>query len=389
MIGDYLPGTQLMNSQPLSGHILIVDDNRLKLTHVLQAQGHQTTEAENGRQALDLLQNSRFDLMLLDIVMPEMDGFQVLEQLQQHNQTLDVPVIVISAQDELDSAVRCIEMGAEDYLTKPFNLVLLNARLGAVLEKKRLRDQEHAYLHQLQIERQRLEEYTDELQARNEELDAFAHTVAHDLKNPLSAILGYVELLQKFYSDALDDRGKKNLDRIHQSGMKMNLIIHELLLLSGIRRQQVEIRPLDMSTILDETRRRLSYLIEENNAEITYPEQWHEAAGYAPWVEEVWANYISNAIKYGGRPPKLELGSMPQSDDFVCFWVRDNGAGIAQQDKSRLFTPFERLNPAKVEGHGLGLSVVQRIVKKLGGSVGVESEIGRGSIFYFTLPRSA
>jgi len=144
-----------------------------------------------------------------------------------------------------------------------------------------------------------------------------------------------------------------------------------------------------MSTILDETRRRLSYLIEENNAEITYPEQWHEAAGYAPWVEEVWANYISNAIKYGGRPPKLELGSMPQSDDFVCFWVRDNGAGIAQQDKSRLFTPFERLNPAKVEGHGLGLSVVQRIVKKLGGSVGVESEIGRGSIFYFTLPRSA
>ncbi|MCA9873343.1 MAG: response regulator [Anaerolineales bacterium] len=378
-----------MKTQKLTGHILIVDDNRLnrlKLAHTLQQQGHQTAEAENGRQALEILQNGRFDLVLLDIIMPELNGFQVLEQMQQDNQIMDVPVIVISAQDELDSAVRCIEMGAEDYLTKPFNPVLFNARLGAALEKKRLRDQEHAYLRQLQIERQRLEEYTAELQARNEELDAFAHTVAHDLKNPLSAIVGYVELLQRFYSANLDERGRKNLDRIHQSSMKMNLIIHELLLLSGIRQQQVEAQPLDMATIVDETCSRLAYLIEENQAHIIQPAQWHTAVGYAPWVEEVWANYISNAIKYGGRPPKLELGSTPQSDNFICFWVRDNGQGITPEEKSRLFTPFERLKPAKVEGHGLGLSVVQRIVKKLGGAVGVESEVGRGSIFYFTLP---
>jgi len=380
-----------MNSKKLFGHILIVDDNRLnrlKLARVLQQQGHQTTEAENGREALEILQNGRFDLMLLDIMMPEVDGFEVLEKMQQNHQTMDVPVIVISAQDEVDSAVRCIEMGAEDYLAKPFNPVLLNARLGAALEKKRLRDQEHAHLQQLQLERERLEEYTAELQARNEELDAFAHTVAHDLKNPLAGIVGYVELVQKYYSDQLDERGRHYLERAQQSSQKMDLIIHELLLLSGIRQQNVETRPLDMMSIITETRKRLTYLIETNNAVITCPMEWSAAAGYAPWIEEVWANYISNAIKYGGQPPKLELGSTVQNDGMVCFWVRDNGIGLTPQEKARLFTPFERLKPEKIEGHGLGLSVVQRIVKKLGGIVGVESEIGRGSIFYFTLPPS-
>lgn len=378
-----------MTSEKLRGRILIVDDNRLnrlKLTHVLQQQGHNTAEAVNGREALDILQNGRFDLMLLDIVMPEVNGFQVLEQIRQDNHVMNMPVIVISAQDEIDNAARCIEMGAEDYLTKPFNATLLDARIHAALEKKRLRDQEHAYLQQLQIERQRLQEYTAELQARNEELDAFAHTVAHDLKNPLAAIIGYVELVQKYYSSDMDARGLKNLDRIMQAGTKMNYIIEELLLLAGIRQQQVTIGPLDMNKIVGETQKRLAYLIEMNKAEIICPEQWPVAVGYAPWVEEVWANYISNGIKYGGRPPRLELGTTIQSDNMICFWVRDNGVGLSTHDLRQVFNPFERLRPQKIEGHGLGLSIVQRIVQKLGGSVSVESEIGAGSVFRFTLP---
>ena len=136
----------------IQGRILVVDDyvvNRMQLKHSLERQGHTVTLAENGRQALEMLDVGGFDLVLLDIVMPEMDGFEVLARLKADPVRRDLPVIVISALDEMDSVVRCIGMGAEDFLPKPFDPLLLRARLGACLEKKRLRDQEVEYLHQV------------------------------------------------------------------------------------------------------------------------------------------------------------------------------------------------------------------------------------------------
>ncbi len=134
------------------GHILIVDDsrlNRLKLAHGLRQEGHTSSEAEDGRQALEMIQTQPFDLVLLDIVMPEMDGYQVLAQMKGNSQLRDIPVIVVLALDEMDSVVKGIKMGAEDYLPKPFDPVLLKARIGACLEKKWLRDQELEYLRQV------------------------------------------------------------------------------------------------------------------------------------------------------------------------------------------------------------------------------------------------
>ncbi len=145
---------------PNQGHILVVDDNRLnrmKLAHSLEQQGHTVALAEDGQQALEMVRAQSFDLVLLDIIMPEMDGYQVLEHMKRDTALRDVPVIVISALDEIKSVVKCIEMGAEEYLTKPFDPVLLRARIGASLERKQLRDQEQAYLEQLQIERERSE----------------------------------------------------------------------------------------------------------------------------------------------------------------------------------------------------------------------------------------
>lgn len=381
-----------LNSTKPKARILVVDDNRLnrfKLVHMLHELGHEAVEAENGREALSILQNETFNLMLLDIIMPEMDGFQVLEQIKNENQMLDIPVIVISAQGELDYAVRCIEMGAEDYLTKPFNVVLLTARINAALEKKWLRDQEQAYLHQLQIERQRLQQYTQELQDRNEDLDAFAHTVAHDLKNPLGMIVGYAELLERYNGDKMDQSSIKLLRQIQKAGLKMGHIIEALLLLAGIRTLEVAPVPVEMAKLLEEARQRLSVQIQESGAEIQVMENWPTAVGYPPWIEEIWANYLSNAIKYGGKPPKIEVGATPMPDGTIRFWVRDNGQGIADVDLDRIFSPFVRLHQADIEGHGLGLSIVRRIVEKLGGSVGVESAIGQGSIFFFTLPANS
>jgi signal transduction histidine kinase len=141
-----------------------------------------------------------------------------------------------------------------------------------------------------------------------------------------------------------------------------------------------------MSSIVTEAQTRLNDVIKEYQAEIIQPESWPLAMGHGPWVEEVWANYISNAIKYGGDPPQVELGATEQSNGQICFWVRDNGKGLSSEEQTRLFTMFTRMDQVRARGHGLGLSIVRRIVEKLGGQVGVESDLGAGSVFKFTLP---
>jgi signal transduction histidine kinase len=242
------------------------------------------------------------------------------------------------------------------------------------------------------VERKQAEEAlrqnAHDLQERNEELDAFAHTVAHDLKNPLSLIVGFAELLDQSAPTTVGDEPRRILDGIIRSAQTMNNIIDELLLLAGMRRLDVQAVPLNMFSVVAQAQQRLAHMIDKYQAEISLPNSWPVAAGYGPWVEEVWVNYISNAVKYGGRPPRVELGAKLQPDGQIRFWVRDNGDGIAAEDQSKLFMPFTRLGQARAKGHGLGLSIVKRIVEKLGGQVGVESDgiPGYGSVFYFTLP---
>ncbi len=235
-----------------------------------------------------------------------------------------------------------------------------------------------------------LQQRTVQLQAHNEELDAFAHTVAHDLKSPVTSIVGYATMLEETYAELPEESLQMCLHSISEGGNRMSRIVDGLLLLSGVRKKEVETEPLDTAGIITEAMHRLASLIEESRAEIILPETWPVAMGYASWVEEVWVNYLSNAIKYGGQPPRVELGATTQSQDdvpsVVRFWMRDNGPGISPEAQTRLFIPFTQLDQVKMEGYGLGLSIVQRIVEKLDGEVGVESEVGQGSTFTFSLP---
>ncbi|MBN1311965.1 MAG: HAMP domain-containing histidine kinase, partial [Anaerolineae bacterium] len=174
---------------------------------------------------------------------------------------------------------------------------------------------------------------------------------------------------------------------IARNSSKMIDIIDALLLIARVREEkEVVTEHPDMAAIVSEVLSRLSNDITVSQAQISVPDRWPDVLGYSPWIEEVWVNYISNAIKYGGIPPRIELGATEQPDGYVRFWIKDNGSGISQEDQSRLFTQFTRLDEAKAEGHGLGLSIVQRIVEKLDGKVGVESAVGQGSTFFFTLP---
>jgi PAS domain S-box-containing protein len=221
-----------------------------------------------------------------------------------------------------------------------------------------------------------------------QELDAFSHTVAHDLNNPLSAVLGFSDFLN-WEGAGLDQRELGEcLRQIRQSAHKMKSIIDELLLLAGVRQTDVEPEALNMADVVAGALQRLSYMVEEHHPEIVMPESWPQARGHGPWIEEVWANYLSNAMKYGGKPPRLELGVAVESTS-VRFWVSDNGPGIAREAQTRLFTPFTRLHQVRATGHGLGLSIVRRIMEKLGGEAWVESEPGQGCRFGFTLPRAA
>ncbi|MCU0520339.1 MAG: response regulator [Anaerolineae bacterium] len=252
---------------------------------------------------------------------------------------------------------------------------------------------------EIKLAEQKLRRYAEDLEAQNAELGAFAHTVAHDLRSPLTGIIGYVDLLEMVVGDTHDERLLKYVHYLQRSSAKMNSIIDELLLLASVREvDEVNLQHLDMATIVAESRNRLDYLIKERNAEVLAPTMWPEAVGYGPWIEEVWVNYLSNAVKYGGRPdqaagtgvtPVIHLGFDEDcSEGRIRYWVQDNGAGLTDEQMAQLFTPFERLKNVSAEGHGLGLSIVRRILEKLGGEVGVMSELGKGSLFYFVLPRA-
>jgi len=225
----------------------------------------------------------------------------------------------------------------------------------------------------------------NDLESRNEELDAFAHTVAHDLRGSLSSLIGYSDLLNDHEVNLNEEQVRESLDRIYRIGRKMSDVVDGLLLLSSVRKEDVIVTPIDMISIINEATFRLSQEIEEYGAEITLSKDFPTALGYAPWLEEVWYNYISNAVKYGGTPPKIALGGELTEDGYARYWVKDNGPGLAPDDQIQLFVAYSsHTNYSK--GNGLGLSIVKRIVEKLHGHVGLESEVNKGSVFSFTLP---
>ncbi|HCY43557.1 MAG TPA: hypothetical protein DHV48_19845 [Prolixibacteraceae bacterium] len=231
----------------------------------------------------------------------------------------------------------------------------------------------------------------DEIQEKEKlivDLDAFSHTVAHDLKNMLGAIVTASSLIKS----GIDDMPKEDIleinELINQSATKTMHITRELLTLASVRQQDVKLAGVNMKRIVKEALKRLDDMIKESGAKISVPDVWPEVLGYDAWLEEVWINYISNALKYGGRPPLIEIGSEILPGRKVKFWIRDNGKGLSQEEMSLLFIKFTRLETLKVEGNGLGLSIVKRIVEKLDGEVGVESKNipGEGCTFYFVLP---
>lgn len=348
--------------------ILIVDDQPVNLGvlyEALESTGYNVRVADSGEAALESVRRAPPDMIVLDVLMPGLDGFETCRRLKAYPAIHDVPVIFMTALTESVDEIAGLRLGAVDYITKPIQVETVLARITT-----------HMTLRQLQ----------QTLQRQNAELDAYARMVAHDLKSPLTTVVSSADFLLNRVGMIDKVELAAYLSVIHNAGQRAITTVEELLVLAGVRQAQVVSEPLDMATIVDQAQRRIAFLIEDYHGTLTLPKTWPVAYGHAPWIELVWANYLSNGLKYGGQPPYLWLGADHQPDGMVRFWIRDNGSGLNQESQALLFTEWTRLQPRRADGHGLGLSIVRQIVEKLGGTVGVESDVGQGSQFYFTLP---
>ncbi len=360
-----------MNSRIEQKHtILVIDDkpeNIKLLLKVLTEAGYETLMAKDGIRGLQRATYAKPDLILLDIMMPEISGFEVCKQLKQQPETQDIPVIFMSALQDTIDKIEGFSLGAADYITKPFHHEEVLARIKT-----------HLQLYNLQCD----------LKQRNLELDTFSRSVAHDLKNPLNIMINYAELLcQQEAGTVITPEMYNHFAAILRAGLRMTSTIDELMTLVGLSKMEVKLTTLDMDAIVKQVLQdRLILMLEKTQAQIDLPDSWPPALGHAPWIEEVWMNYISNGLKYGGHPPHLTLGAEQKTPHQVCFWIEDNGPGIDEHLQQQLFKPFTRAAHHETDGYGLGLSIVQQIIHKLNGEIGVESCPGQGSRFYFCLP---
>jgi signal transduction histidine kinase len=341
--------------------ILLVEDDatlREMLAELLDLNGFEVAAATQGAEALGLLTEQPPDLVLSDVAMPVMDGFALVRVLRERPETRNLPIILLSARTEREQVRQGMDLGADDYITKPFTTDELLRAIQVRLDQKALID----------------------------ELDAFAHTVAYSLRSILGPVLDGAELLAEA-GDSLDEsRRDQTARRILAHARGIDRVIDELLLLSKLRQAVLICEPVHMDQVVAKVLGRLAAPIRDAAATVDTAANWPLAWGHPAWIEEIWINYITNAIQYGGNPPRISLGGEQLSDQTVRFWVRDNGRGLTVEEQARLFVPFTRLGHGRNAGHGLGLSVVGRIVDRLGGRVGVESVLGGGSLFSFTLP---
>ena len=354
--------------------LLIVDDkpqNLRLISDFLAEQGFELMLTRSGAQALEKIELSMPDLVLLDVTMPKMDGFEVCRRLKHNARTAALPVIFMTALDDTAHKVEGFRLGAVDYITKPIQREELLARI-----------QHHLQLHSLQKE---LLSKSEDLAQKNAELEAYAHTIAHSLKTPLAAASRFLEILHKFKSDDMTADQRHLVQQASSALAMTGDAVDALLLLSTIAQQSVELQPLDMGALVGQVLGQLADLQARTRATITLPADWLPALGYAPWVGEVWLNLLSNALKYGGSPPSVELGGTREGS-HVRFRVRDNGQTLSEQERSRVFIPFTRLHQERAAGHGLGLATVQRIVARLGGKVGISAGPQGGNEFFFELP---
>ncbi|AFY80999.1 response regulator [Oscillatoria acuminata] len=364
--------------------ILIVDDtpdNLRVLSAVLEQQGGAVRKALNGVVALNSCEKQLPDLILLDIRMPEMDGYEVCRCLKSNPQTADIPVIFISALDSTFDKVQAFQEGGADYITKPFQSAEVMARIAYQLTIQQQQQQ-------LAAQNAQLQQLNAELKRSNEDLEAFAYAVAHDLTSPLQTIVSTADLAEYHYQDCLGSKGRKYMEHIIQSALRMKQMMDSLLAYSKVGVDRPSFKPTSCKTTLEAALANLQEQIATSGATITHSEL-PTVMAESPLLICLFQNLISNGIKFcqPGILPVINISAQAFQENQWEIRVQDNGIGIAPKNFHRLFQMFQRLNTDHpYPGSGIGIALCKKIVERHGGQIWVESQVGVGTSFYFTLP---
>lgn len=371
-----------MNEKPI---ILIVDDvakNLQVLGAILFQEGYEIAMADNGPLALEMANDAKPDLILLDIMMPEMDGFEVCSQLKADENNKDLPIIFLTAKHETESIIKGFELGAVDYITKPFNSSELLARVKTHVD--------------LRKSKEKIVKYNNQLKHLLEQKSEFLGIAAHDMKNPLNSIIGHTNFAMSDISALPDEyrnirqNAMNNLKTIQDTSKFMFKTINELLNNETLESGSIKlnIHNYEIGRIIDTVIMSHKMSAETKNIKINVSDY----AGFQADVDEdrfreICDNLISNAIKYSPHYKNIWVSlnkTLIEGQNYLQFSVRDEGPGLNEDDKKRVFGRFQKLSARPTGGEyssGLGLSIVKKLVEMHGGKVEVESEPGKGAYF--------
>ena len=378
-----------MDSGPLDRthkDILIVDDtpvNLRVLAKILSDRGYKVRKALNGQIALTACQTLLPDVILLDIMMPDMDGYEVCQRLKSDPKTQDIPVIFISALEDEWDKVKAFKSGGSDYITKPFQIEEVLARVKHHLTLQQLQ-------YQLKIQNAELQALNAQLVQSNRDLEQFAYMAVHDLQSPLQVMIGNADLLTWKYEQQLGPDGDRYLTNIIEASGRMTQLIQDLLTYSkvGIPPHTQNFEPIDSNFVLEESLANLSGEISKSGAIITHS-HLPTVLGNESQLMQLFQNMMANAIKFRlpNVSPKIEICCRPNSPEEWQFEIRDNGIGIDSDQGDRIFEAFYRLHSyEEYPGTGIGLTLCKKIVERHGGRLWFDSIHGEGTSFYFTLP---
>ena len=412
--------------------ILIAEDSATQaeqLKYLLEQQGYVVTATLNGKQALEAARKRKPTLIISDIVMPEMDGYELCRAIKNDPDLKGVPVIILTTLSTIQDIATSLECGADNFLRKPYDEHALLARIDNILSNWELRKGNkmrmglEIYLggkkHFITSEREQildllissyeqaiqmneelklreqevrtlnadLELHAFELEEANKELESFSYSVSHDLRAPLRAIEGFSRILEEDYGPGLDDEGRRLLQTVRSNSLRMAQLIADLLEFSRWGRHPLASRRIEMTLLAQEVFKEVQLAAPDSSPRISFgelPAAW----GDASLIRQVWSNLLSNAVKYSGtRQNALIEVSGEAGDKEHTYSVKDNGAGFDMQYYNKLFGVFQRLHREdEFPGTGVGLAIVRRVVARHGGRVWAESKMNEGATFYFTLP---
>jgi signal transduction histidine kinase len=381
-------------------NILLVDDQPGKLmAHeaILAELSQNVVKATSGREALECLLKQDFAVILLDINMPDIDGFTTAELIRQRPRFERTPIIFITAYNTTDiDRLKGYSLGAVDYMFLPVIPEVLKAKVGVFVELARQtqlikRQAERLAFHNEEQGRklETIQTLNDELREANQQLEAFTYSVSHDLRGPLRSLRGFAELLLEDHAVQLDESGRGYLERIKVAATRMDRLIRDLLEYSRIMREQLVLEPVSVAELVNEVAVN-NGLPHSATLDLKVSDDLLPVVAHPTLLSQCFANLLSNAIKFvrQGQEPSVKVSTEARGER-VRIWIEDNGIGIDPAYHQKVFGLFERVGDvSQHEGTGIGLAIVARAVERMGGRCGVESALGSGSRFWIELERA-